>query len=49
MHAIRIYEMPPCKMVASAVGMFGEPAIDDFNAWMETMPPAVPKGFPHMG
>ena len=46
MHAIRIYEMPPCKMVASAVGLFGEAAIDDFNAWMETMPrPLFPRDF----
>ena len=46
MHAIRIYEMPPCKMVASAVGMFGEAAIDDFNAWMETMPRSLfPRDF----
>lgn len=38
MHAIRIYDMPPCKMVASQIGMFGEPAIDNFNTWMEAMP-----------
>ena len=33
---IRIYDMPPCRMVASPVGMFGEIALDAFNAWMET-------------
>ena len=38
MQAIRIYDMPPCRMVASQVGMFGEPMLDDFNAWMETQP-----------
>lgn len=46
MQPIRIYDMPPCRMVASAVGTFGEPAIDAFNAWMETMPrPMFPKDF----
>ena len=46
MHAVRIYEMPECKMVASQVGMFGESAIDNFNTWMETMPrPLFPKDF----
>jgi hypothetical protein len=33
---IRIYDMPPCRMVASPVGMFGEIALDAFNPWMET-------------
>lgn len=46
MQPIRIYEMPPCKMVASPVGVFGEPAIDDFNTWMEMLPrPMFPKDF----
>ena len=46
MQPIRIYEMPPCKMVASPAGMFGEPAIDAFNTWMETMPrPMFPKDY----
>ena len=46
MQAIRIYDMPPCRMVASQPGMFGEPALDEFNAWMETMPrPMFPKDF----
>ena len=46
MHAVRIYEMPDCRMVASAVGMFGESAIDGFDAWLETMPrPLFPKDF----
>lgn len=38
MQPIRIYDMPPCRMVASPVGMFGEPALDAFDAWMETQP-----------
>jgi len=46
MHAVRIYEMPDCRMVASAVGMFGERAIDAFDAWLETMPrPMFPRDF----
>ena len=46
MQAIRIYDMPPCRMVASQPGIFGEPSLDDFNAWMETMPrPMFPKDF----
>ena len=27
MQLIRIYDMPPCRMVASKVGMLGEPAL----------------------
>lgn len=38
MQPIRIYDMPPCRMVASPVGMFGEPALDAFTAWMEMQP-----------
>lgn len=38
MQIIRIYEMPPCRMVASPVGMFGEPTLDAFEAWMNTQP-----------
>lgn len=38
MQPIRIYDMPPCKMVASPVGMFGEVALDAFNAWLEAQP-----------
>ena len=46
MQPIRIYDMPPCKMVASPVGMFGEPALDAFNTWMETQPRSVfPRDF----
>ncbi len=38
MQPIRIYDMPPCRMVASPVGMFGEPAQDAFEAWMSAQP-----------
>ena len=34
MQLIRIYDMPPCRMIASPVGMFGEPALDIAD-WMQ--------------
>ncbi len=46
MQPIRIYDMPPCRMVASSVGMFGEPALEVFNAWMESQPRSLfPRDF----
>ena len=46
MQPIRIYDMPPCRMVASPVGMFGEIALDAFNAWMEEQPRSLfPRDF----
>jgi len=33
MQAIRIVEIPDCKMVSSGVGMFGEENFTAFNAW----------------
>ena len=46
MQPIRIYDMPPCRMVASPVGMFGEIALDAFNAWMEAQPRSLfPRDF----
>lgn len=33
MQSIRIYEMPPCKMVSSGTGMFGEERFDRFEKW----------------
>lgn len=46
MQPIRIYDMPPCQMVASPAAMFGEPALDAFNAWMETQPRSMfPRDF----
>ena len=38
MQAIRIYDMPKGKMVASPVGMFGEAALEAFSVWMEAQP-----------
>lgn len=46
MQPIRIYDMPPCQMVASPVGMFGEPALDSFDTWMSTQPRSMlPRDF----
>lgn len=46
MQPIRIYDMPPCRMVASPVGMFGEPVLDAFNTWMEAQPRSLfPRDF----
>lgn len=38
MQPIRIYDMPPCRMIASPVGMFGEPALEAFDAWLSAQP-----------
>ena len=38
MQPIRIYDMPPCRMVASPVAMFGEPVMDAFDAWLSAQP-----------
>lgn len=38
MQPIRILEMPPCRMIASPVGMFGEPALDAFGEWLSRQP-----------
>ena len=40
MQAIRIIEIPDCKMVSSGVGMFGEENFTAFNAWFSTLPRA---------
>lgn len=46
MQPIRIYDMPPCRMVTSTVGMFGEPALDSFDTWMSTQPRSMfPRDF----
>ena len=46
MQAVRIIEIPDCKMVSSGVGMFGEPTFDNFNAWFSTLPRTThPKDF----
>ncbi len=41
MENVRIYEMPPCKMVSSGAGMFGEPKFDRFDAWFGSLPRAT--------
>ena len=41
MQPIRILDMPPCRMIASPAGMFGEPALEDFSEWMSRQPRTV--------
>lgn len=36
MQNVRIYEMPPCKMVSSGVGMFGEEKFEAFSEWLSS-------------
>lgn len=38
MQPIRVYHMPPCQMVMSPVGMFGDPALDAFDDWLSEQP-----------
>lgn len=38
MQPIRILDMPPCRMVMSPVGMFGEEALEAFGAWLACQP-----------
>lgn len=38
MQAIRIIEIPDCKMVSSGVGMFGEENFTAFNDWFSALP-----------
>ncbi|MBQ3484267.1 MAG: AraC family transcriptional regulator [Clostridia bacterium] len=46
MQPIRIYDMPPCRMVASSVGMFGEPALEVFDTWLTKQPRSMfPRDF----
>lgn len=35
MQNVRILWMPPCRMVSSGAGMFGQERFDRFMAWME--------------
>jgi hypothetical protein len=37
MQSIRIVAIPDCKMVASCVGMFGEPEFDRFEKWFSKL------------
>lgn len=46
MHCIRILEIPPCKMVASQAGMFGDGKLEAFDEWLSSQPRGVwPKDF----
>ena len=38
METVRVLEMPPCRMVTSGAGMFGEPGFDRFSAWLDRQP-----------
>lgn len=38
MESVRIYEMPDCRMVKSGSGLFGESALERFEAWMDRQP-----------
>ena len=38
MQAVRIIEIPPCKMVSSGRGFFGEENFTKFNAWFSSLP-----------
>ena len=41
MQAIRIIEIPGCKMVSSGVGMFGEEKLEHFAKWFSSLPPTM--------
>ena len=46
MQYVRIYEMPPCKMVSSGVGMFGEEKFESFERWFSKQKKSMfPKDF----
>ncbi|MCL1859188.1 MAG: AraC family transcriptional regulator [Oscillospiraceae bacterium] len=38
MENVRVYEMPPCKMVASQSGMFGDGKLEVFSEWFGSLP-----------
>jgi AraC family transcriptional regulator len=38
MHAVRIIEIPDCKMVSSGIGMFGEEKFGKFHSWFSALP-----------
>ena len=38
MQNIRIVEFPPCRMVSSGKGMFGEEKFTRFHEWMSRQP-----------
>ena len=46
MQAVRIIEIPDCKMVSSGIGMFGGKKFRRFAKWFSTLPPSIyPKDF----
>ncbi|MDR2517632.1 MAG: hypothetical protein LBC88_09675 [Spirochaetaceae bacterium] len=46
MEAVRIYEIPDCKMVSSGIGMFGDENFDHFNKWFSSLPQSIfPRDF----
>ncbi len=46
MQSVRIYEMPPCKMVSSGTGMFGEEKFNRFDEWLSSQKRGLfPKDF----
>lgn len=38
MQTVRVYEIPPCKMVSSGIGMFGEGKFGRFEEWFSAQP-----------
>jgi len=38
MQAVRIYEIPDCKMVSSGPGMFGQEKFERFHTWFSSLP-----------
>ena len=46
MQAVRIIEIPKCKMVSSGAGFFGEEKFETFGRWFSSLPAGVyPKDF----
>jgi hypothetical protein len=46
MESVRVYEIPPCKMVSSGCGMFGDGVLERFDAWFSSLPrPLTPHDF----
>ena len=41
MHAVRIIEIPDCKMVSSGIGNFGEEKFGRFNDWFSSLPRTI--------
>jgi AraC family transcriptional regulator len=39
--AVRIYEIPDCKMVSSGIGMFGEENFEHFDKWFSSLPKTI--------